>query len=68
MCALKLAFPRKNKLMHMQPIAMSDSNGCIWILTRHQAYSHKHFWFKRELDQSVSFLTNICTVQRSSSA
>ena len=74
MCALKLAFPRENKLMHMQPIAMSDSNGCIWIhtrnqtLTRHQAYSHKHFWFKRELDQSVSFLPNICTVQRSSSA
>ena len=29
MCALKLAFPRENKLMHMQPIAMSDSNGCI---------------------------------------
>ena len=28
MCALKLAFPRQNKLMHMQPIAMSDSNGC----------------------------------------
>ena len=66
-CALKLAFPRENKMIHMQSIAMSDSNGCIWI-TRHQAYSHKHFWFKRELDQSVSFLPNICTVQRSSSA